>query len=110
MVKTEEQPGPDLWKLEKIILPFVDNSALWPVGAAVFGHVSVLAGIAMLYVVREGSPGAIVGILALSSLTAALIVREWRRRGRPAGMTVLLALTWIAAVLCAWGGDHIGAF
>jgi DMSO reductase anchor subunit len=42
--------------------------------------------------------------------TVWLAVRETKRRRRPAGITLILTLTWIGAVLSAWGADNIGAF
>jgi len=110
MADVDDSAGPALWKIERVMLPFVENVALWPVAFAVFGHASLLAAIAILFVARDGSAGSITTIALLSGGTFWLVAREWRRHGRPRGISILLALTWIGAAICAWAADRSGAF
>jgi hypothetical protein len=99
-----------LLKVEKLMMPFVRNAALWPVGFAVFGHASLLAAIAIILVYRQGSAGAIATLAALGLGTFFLCVREVRRRGRPAGISLILLLTWVGAFVVAWAAERSGAF
>jgi hypothetical protein len=109
MENTEGAPG-DLLRIEKLILPFAENFELFPVAFAVFGHVSLLTAIAILSAAREGAVAAMAILAFLVAGTLWLAVRESKRRGRPAGITLILTLTWIGAAICAWAADHSGAF
>ncbi len=106
----EAEERDDLMRLEKLMMPFVDNAALWPVGFAVFGHVALLAAIAILFAVRSGSPPGIASLAILGALTLLLGAREVRRKGRPGGIALILTLTWSGAALVAWAADRSGAF
>jgi hypothetical protein len=110
MAEADTADDGSLLKIEKLMMPFVRNAALWPVGFAVFGHASLLAAIAILVVYREGSAGAIATLAALTLGTLWLVVREVRRRGRPAGISSILLLTWAGAFVVAWAAERSGAF
>ncbi len=91
-------------------MPFVKNAALWPVGFAVFGHASLLAAVALLGAYREASPPGIAALAILGAGTLWLVVRDVRRAGRPAGISLILLLTWLGALLVAWAAQRSGAF
>ena len=76
------------------MLPYTKETALWPVWAAIMGHVVLLFAMAVLGVVRgEGFLAAIVSV----ALTAGVAGWEIRVRGRPGGLGVSLLLTWLVA-------------
>lgn len=110
MTAETEDSRQGLLRIEKLILPFVDNVALFPVAFAVFGHVSILTAVAILAAVREGAIPAVAILSGLVVGTGWLIAREWKRRGRPGGISLILISTWAGAIFCAWAAARSGAF
>lgn len=101
-------PWPE-W-IDTWILPYLQESALWPVLVAVLGHVVVGLVPLLLAVVRSGSvpAGLALGGLGLGSLgLCAVEARHLRRPGIVCGVT---AATWACAIGLAWLCERTGVW
>lgn len=102
-------PGWPEW-MENWVIPYVREPALWPVLLALLGHVVVALVPMMLATVRDQAGWAILGLLALSALSAWLVGFEVRRFHRPRGVTLAVVSTWLVSVGLAWLADRTGTF
>ena len=94
----------------RTVLPYLSSSPLWPVLAAILGHVVVVVAIAMLEAVRQRSAGAIATLVGLVALSAAAIRFEVRHRSRPGALSLVVLLTWLVTVAVAWAAHRYGVY
>lgn len=97
------------WVVEWI-LPYVDDSLLWPVLFALLAHVAVVIVPLMTLVIRSQSPAAAAVLFMLAWLTVSLMAVEWRAIGRPGALTAVLGLTWGVCFPFAWYTADWGVF
>jgi hypothetical protein len=95
----EERHGAERW-----LLPYYEDSALWPVLMVVLAHVAAFGAAAILFAVRDGRPVALLGTFFLVVGSVMSIRWERRERGgfRAFGWTVVA--TWLASLALAWAG------
>jgi len=92
------------------ILPYIQETTLWPVLFALLGHVVVLIAPMMLFVHRHHSINSIVVLSVLALGSVALIRFEIKYRRLPGGVTLTIALTWLSSAALAWISDYYGVF
>ncbi|GEM_PF-2352581 len=104
--QTPATPWPE-W-MEKWLLPFLGETALWPVMVAVIGHIVALLTLIVLTAWRRPLPlGAFaVGLLVL--LTGKLAWTEIAFYKRPGPMTWFVLLCWALSIVGAIFADHHG--
>ena len=92
-------PGRDNFRgrsrLERVVLPFVRESTLWPVLATVVVHLVALTAPLLVLCVRDRHAWASAGVAALALATAAAAACEIHDRRRPASICVLLGVVWL---------------
>ena len=92
---------------EKWVVPFVSESAMWPVLFALLAHVFVGVGALLLYVVRDGklSAAAALSILVMASIRGVWFEIQYRKR--LGGLTGMLVILWLLSALAAWGAGAL---
>ena len=90
--------------LERFIMRYLEDAALWPIVIVIIGHLVALASFALLFSVRERRLSAFfaTGLLLWASFLA--LRWEYRRHGHLGIITVLLAITWLLSALTAYAG------
>ena len=89
------------------VLPYVEESLLWPIFFAVWIHFVMALGVMMAMTIRDQPllGGAV--LFVILSGTGRAIWFEWQVRGRPGMIAVLLILTWICGALTGyWGAAY----
>ncbi len=97
--------------VERFVLPFVEDSSLWPVLAAIIGHVAVLMAMPMINVWRDGdlvSAGALI-VLAVGPC-GAVMQWEWKKERKPGPLTWTILITWGTALVMAYVADRFGVY
>lgn len=108
MVETDPEADPT--PFERWVLPYIEDSTLWPVLIVVLGHLVAFVAPVILMAVRDRWFPAIGALTGLLLLTTFATIEEVRGRGRPGAQTAILAVAW---TLCAGGAfvaDHYGVF
>lgn len=106
MIEEEDYNYDERWPLwmRDWVLPYIQESVLWPVLFAIAAHFSVIYALMMVSVHRGGWDGAW-GWLLFSVLSSnAPVAWEFSLFKRPGPIAVVVALTWAGAVFIAWGG------
>ena len=88
----ESENRAELW-----ILPYLEDSSLWPVLIVVMAALAAFLTPILLYAVYHLNVQAMLAALLVLWLTAKAIRWEWRLKGRPGGLAFVLALVWSAA-------------
>lgn len=100
-----ESPWP-LW-VRRYVMPFLEESGLWPVLFALLGHIVVIIA-PLLLALSRGGVAAAVPLTFLIMTSFWLGKTELQDRGRPGPVAVVIALIWvgsvIGAVICARTG------
>lgn len=105
-----DREPPQHW-LEKFVLPYITDSALWPVLFAILGHVGVVLAMPMINVYRDGSRVSL-GVLIFLGLgpSGALVRWEWDRDRKLGPLTWLVVLTWAMGFLLAFLAYRYGLY
>jgi hypothetical protein len=116
MSETHRGPPPvdrepdDHW-LEKFVLPYITNSALWPVLFAIIGHIAVLLAMPMVNVWRDHSiPSAAALGFLLFGPCGAVVRWEWRTNRKPGPLSWTLLITWAMSVGLAYLAARYGLY
>jgi len=96
--------------VERWLMPFISDSALWPILVVVLAHATILLGSALILSVRDRSIGAMLAVAAISVLSFEGIRNEVRARRRPGPLTGLAAIVWLSSAVAAWAADRAGLF
>jgi hypothetical protein len=106
---TNTKPDWPLW-YQRSILPFIEESALWPVLIAIWGHLVVALAAYILHQYRTVSP--LLGLLGiwLCFLSYKAIQFERTHRGRMAGLSFTVISSWLCSVLLAKFVDYSGLY
>ena len=88
----ESENRAELW-----ILPYLEDSSLWPVLIVVMAALAAFLAPILLYAVYHLNIQAMLAALLMLWLTARAVRWEWRIKGRPGGLAFVLALVWFAA-------------
>lgn len=91
--------------IERWVMPYVAESGLWPVLAALLGHVVLVIAPVLLGLWR-GNPAMALPLTVMIMISVWIIRTEWAGYGRPARASVVVGLTWCAAVVLAYVGDR----
>ena len=93
---------------ERWVLPYFEDSSLWPVLAVVVAALAAFLAPVLLRAAR----GLDLRALAATALAAYGSFRalrwEWQLRGRPGALGGAVALVWALAVVAAWYGARSG--
>ncbi|MCP4868627.1 MAG: hypothetical protein GY898_07905 [Proteobacteria bacterium] len=93
---------PDQHWLERFVLPYITDSALWPVLFAILGHVGVLLAMPMINVYRDGDLFSLAALILLAGGPCVALMRwEWDRDRKPGPLTWMVLLTWVLSVVLA---------
>jgi len=99
----------EAWIVERAVAPFFRDTALYPVTAAVVGHVVLAIALLLLDVVRSPGPFASAALVALVLATLEVWRRGLaRRRIGPLGAT--LVASWLLGALAAWAADRFDLY
>ena len=90
-------------------MPYLEDSALWPVAFALLGHVVVVIVPVMLLVWRGSAP-AWAPLLLLVSGSVYLLHMEFQAKRRPGALTVAVLLTWGCSLPLAYVAESTGIF
>ena len=100
-----ETPFPD-W-VDRWVIPFAGESIMWPILAAVVGHLATLLALVVLVAWRQPLPFGLFGLVLALFITARLAWVELGFYRRPRHLTWFLVGTWVLAVVIAWGGARL---
>ena len=103
MKSSDERPGWPRW-VRTWVLPFMEDSALWPIWLVVLGHIALVEALALLSAIRGEGVWALVGFLLCS---VSLLVMEFRLSDRPAGVSASVGATWLVAGFVAWSATRM---
>lgn len=103
------QPPWPLW-YQRTVQPFVQESALWPVLFAFWGHIVVALGALLLHVFRDGAPLLSLVAIWLVFMSYKAIKFERHYLGRMAGLSLTVFSSWLASVLLAIFVDRYGLY
>ncbi|MFQ5698135.1 MAG: hypothetical protein ACE5IL_07605 [Myxococcota bacterium] len=101
-------PSPELPWLERWLLPYMRESLLWPVLAAIVGHIVAVVAPALLYALRDHSPLGALALALLLALSVGGAHEEVRQCGRPGALGGVILVTWILSGAVALAADHYG--
>lgn len=104
--ETPATPWPE-W-VEKWVLPYLGETALWPVLIAVIGHVVALLTLVVLTAWREPLPIGAFGLGLMLVITSRLAWVEIRFYKRPGAMSGFIALCWALSFGGAIFAEHTG--
>lgn len=90
------------------VLPYVDDSVLWPVAFSLLGHVVIVIVPLMLQVYRTGSGTAVFVLTLLAGGTGYLIKMELEAIRRPGVLTAVLSFMWLCSLPFAWFAESTG--
>lgn len=90
------------------VLPYLDDSILWPVLFALVAHVLIVIVPLMLQVWRYQNVGAGMMLLILLTASVHLARMEWQALGRPRGLTLVLTVVWLSSLPCVWLAETTG--
>jgi hypothetical protein len=96
--------------VERWILPYLEESTLWPVLIVLVAHIVAFVAVALLFAIRDHRTLAIAVVAMLALFSPRVVRYEWRRRGRPASLSVGLAVIWICSFVAAYSLDHWSLF
>ena len=90
-------------------MPYLRETALWPVLIAILGHVWVVVALVLLGVWRD-TAGAVTWavLIGLGLGSLALVVTELRLFRRPGGMTAVVLGSWLASGVIAYASEVTG--
>jgi heme/copper-type cytochrome/quinol oxidase subunit 3 len=97
----------DEWWVDRYVLYSMREPMLWALLFVVLAHFAAFIASAVLTAGRTGHPVAISLSLLLLGGTAWSVRAEVRRKGKLAGLTWLLAATWILSGVTAYVGDRL---
>lgn len=92
--------------VERWILPYVEDPALWPVLLVVIAHVVVFLAPLELYAVRDFHVLSIGVLLWLAFMSVQAVRDEVRHIGRFGTIGWLLAVTWALSFVAAYFGGR----
>ncbi len=104
--ETPATPWPD-W-VEKWVLPFLDETSLWPVLIAVIGHIVALLTLVVLTAWRQPLPVGAFGVGLMLVISGRLAWTEISFYQRPGAMTGFIALCWALSIGGAVFAQHYG--
>ena len=108
---TPQEPAAD-WPpwVRRVVLPYLKDSALWPVTFAILAHIAVLEALVLLLAWRSGTPLAI-GFLILNIIVTCNPARlEWRYDRKVGPVTITVVILWLMTAVVTWWGDTNGYF
>lgn len=102
----DTRPDPPGWPqwMRDWVLPYIEEELLWPVYAALVGHVVVVFAMALLGTWR-GNEKEVFVLVASIVLSIATVAYEWRCTRKLRGVTIGVVVTWVLSVLGAWAAD-----
>ena len=108
---SDEVPSaPGIWPpwVEQWVMPFLEESGLWPVLFAILGHVVIVVAPLLVALGRGGLPVAL-------PLTLLILISGWlcktEFQGRGIGpVTIAVGLTWLASIGLAVAAAQSGVF
>jgi len=89
---------------EKWFLPYVSESALWPVFFALWAHAVMGLAVAVSVSLRTNLFFGLAGLVILLSITGRMVWFEIEMRGRPGRLFLFCVLTWLAGALTGYWG------
>ena len=94
--------------IDRLVLPFVREPTLWPIGIVLFGHAIAFLAPLLVLAVRDHSGLASLGIVVTAALGVFAVRRERRVSGRLGPWAALTTATWVSSIVgaCAaarWG-------
>ncbi len=92
------------------ILPYLEDTALWPVLMAVLGHVVVLIVPLLVFAQRSGHPVAYLFLAALGFVSVQLVWVEVQALRRPGALTGVVVVTWGVSIPLASYTGQLGIF
>lgn len=96
----EQGPWPG-W-VARWVLPYVEESALWPVFLVLLLHVSLAIAFLAVSAIWRGFLPAWMGLWFFVIGSIEVVRMEWRARKKLGGFAFSVALVWVAAAGLAW--------
>lgn len=90
------------------VIPYLDDSILWPVAISLLGHVVVVIVPLMLDVYRAGTVSSAVVLLVMLGVSGWLVRLELRAIKRPGALTGVLGAMWLVSLPFAWFAESTG--
>lgn len=98
--ETTTDSGWPAW-VEQWVMPYLQESALWPVLLALLGHIVVIIAPILTSVARGWRP-AVVPLFALVLGSGWLVMTDYGRRKRPGVVTAVVLVTWALSGVVAY--------
>jgi len=95
--------------VERVVMPFVRESTLWPVLIVLVAHVVLAIAMVLLLALRDHQIASMGALAGMVGLTVAAVSTELRR-GRPGVLCVLVLVSWLLGAALAATADHYRVF
>ena len=90
--------------LERFIMHYLEDSALWPIVIVIIGHLVALASLTLLFAVRERRISAALATMLLLWFSFLALRWEYQRHRHLGIIALLVAITWLLSALTAYMG------
>jgi len=104
----DETDEPELSAVERWVLPYFEDTSLWPVLIVVLAAIAAFMAPALASGFRDLHPLSLLVTLLLLIGTIRLVRWEWGVRGRPGGIGLALLVIWAMAATAAYFGAREG--
>jgi hypothetical protein len=94
--------------IDRWVLPYLHDSSLWPVLLVVMAHVVAFVAPVLLFAVRDRHYAAIAATIGLVYLTTGVVRYDLKKSSRPAALTAVALIIWVASVTAAYYGGALG--
>ena len=81
--------------IDRFIMPYFEDSALWPVLIVVIAHVVAFISPVLLFAIRDHSLGAVAGLLGLAALSVKAVLHERSMHGGLGAIAWAVVTTWL---------------
>ncbi|MEZ4316934.1 MAG: hypothetical protein R3F61_05510 [Myxococcota bacterium] len=93
--------------VQQWVMPFLQESGLWPVLVAILGHVVILIA-PMLAALSRGNRAMSLPITVVVMVSFWLCRTEYEATGRLRGVTLVVVLVWLASIALGAVAGHYG--
>jgi hypothetical protein len=90
---------------EEWVMPYVEDSTLWPVLLVVIVHMMAFIAPVMLLAVRDRLLGPFLTLGILGGLSVWVFVYDWRVRQRPGPFSWIVVSCWLGSLVMAYYAD-----
>lgn len=101
----DEEP---LSSFDRWVMPYLEDSALWPVLIVIIAHIVAFTAPVLLFAFRDRRFVGMAALLLMGFASVQAVRYDLGRRGRPAAITGLLTACWVLSSAAAYFASEWG--